>query len=247
MRTNAAEGKRNIYAVPPPLVNVAKLLKEARAKERTERHELSPRSPVEDSVSDEDTDAVFERLQINEETDYLLSSQQMRCGKYRGRTFDWIAKNDKNYCRWLHTLTYPTGSLGQLLKWLKANDKKIVAAQLKEAREAQGKLSKRVFLWDIEQFMELGLLPSFPTLKNCYAPHSKRNRAPIFSAETAGLVPPWDPKITTAQKTLRNQKSRLLARFVNYVFRRMVHVVREDSRIDEPLTVDLAMRVLQEN
>jgi len=225
----------------PRTVNVAALLAQAREEERKSRHPNSPESPDETEIPE-----TLEQLRIAEETDHLLATQTLRCGKYRGRTFATVTKMDRMYCKWVARIEYAGGDLGRFQRWLIANHKQLQEEQLRDAREATGTLSQRVRRWDVDQFVELGLLTPVPVLVNATYGKSRRPRQPMYSLETAGVTQAWEAKQTQGTRQQQGQLVLMLSRFLSYVFRRMVHEERKEP-VEERLIADAALGTLERN
>ncbi len=222
-------------------VNVRKTLAELSRKRRTLGS--AALAPVPDEMKE--VEMSLAALRIDEETAFLLDSQIIKVGKFRGRTFAYAAR-DHFYCKWVLGIPYASGALGRFKAYLVENRERLIAQQMAEALAAEGTLSQRVRVWNRDNFLDRGLLTPAPVLSNCTFHGSRRPRQPVASLQTAGVLDEWSSKWTKVEKRRAKTQLSLCGRTLNYLFRWLVHAVRREP-VTERLVADKALRVLGEN
>lgn len=182
---------------------------------------------------------------IMDNTEGLDGDIIMKVGKYRGRTFENISR-DKFYTRWVRQQEFPRGPLAALKKWLDKNANWLLERNMAEALQATGPLSNRIRAWDVEEMRTRGILSSMPQINTSTFGKTRRPRAPMYSLQESGVIKPWEAGMSKGDKWALRCTTALVARFLSYVFRRMIHEVRGDDLM-EPLIADRALLVIERN
>jgi hypothetical protein len=209
------------------------------------RREQGSRTLLQASLEDREPPMKLAALRIDAETEHLLDSQIVECGKYRGRTFAHASK-DFFYARWVLNQRFVKGALGRFRTYLDENRNRLIEQQMQDALAADGTLSTRVRVWNRETMIDRGILLPVPSLGNATYHGSRRPRQPVASLELAGILEPWNAKWTMVEKGRAKGMLSMSARTLSYIFRWMLHVVRGDP-IDERLVADKALQVLGVN
>jgi hypothetical protein len=209
------------------------------------RREQGSRTLKQSSLEERKIPLKLEALRIDAETEHLLDSQIVQCGKYRGRTFAYASK-DFYYARWVLNQRYVKGALGRFRTYLDENRNRLIEQQMQDAMAAEGTLSTRVRVWNRETMIDRGILLPVPSLGNATFHGSRRPRQPVASLELAGVLEPWNAKWTKVEKGRAKGMMAMSSRTLTYIFRWMLHLVRNEP-IDERLVADKALQILGVN
>lgn len=166
-------------------------------------------------------------------------------GKYRGKTFG-VAAKDWRYCSWIKDQPHSHGQFDRFKKYLNDNAKLISDRNFEKSKVQKGTLSQRVRGWDLESMRDKKIITAPIQASNLQMLGTKKPRCPVYAMQFPGALPEWDRENTEVEQRRVRTMSALGARFLSYVFRRMIHEVRNEP-VNEPLIADKALLIIKKN